>query len=247
MLICALYGAGYRRPGTSLVAKASGSVVVSLARCDVGQPSVINWRHASALSFTLRKIWCSTLNRLGVSVWCCCGFFFFFFFTSAFPVNALVGYVCVSEYMRELEGELELQIIMLPSYSQSARRKQHLQPRASHKVDVIVASLCWHVLAHFPTRPFLPRHIGRHFSFPLSLSLLTLFNAQALLSAPSIFATSLLSNSVQHTTMTQSFWIFFWLVQFSSRWYRCAQESPCALHPVSEKFPQRCLWNSSSV
>ena len=45
VLICALYGDGYRRPGTSLVAKASGSVVVSLARCDVGQPGVINSLH----------------------------------------------------------------------------------------------------------------------------------------------------------------------------------------------------------
>ena len=29
--------------------------------------------------------------------------------------------------------------------------------------------------------------------------------------------------------------------QFSSRWYLCVQKSPYALHPVSEKFPQRCL------
>ena len=27
-------------------------------------------------------------------------------------------------------------------------------------------------------------------------------------------------------------------VQFSSRWYLCAQKSPYALHPVSQKFPQ---------
>ena len=32
-----------------------------------------------------------------------------------------------------------------------------------------------------------------------------------------------------------------WLVQFSSRWYLCARKSPYALHPVSQKFPQRCL------
>ena len=31
--------------------------------------------------------------------------------------------------------------------------------------------------------------------------------------------------------------------QFSSRWYICAQESPCALHPI--KFPQCCLWNNN--
>ena len=36
-------------------------------------------------------------------------------------------------------------------------------------------------------------------------------------------------------------------VQFSSRWYLCAWKSPYALHPVSQKFPQRCLWNGSSV
>ena len=34
---------------------------------------------------------------------------------------------------------------------------------------------------------------------------------------------------------------------FSSRWFLCAQKSPYALHPVSQKFPQLCLWNSSSV
>ena len=37
------------------------------------------------------------------------------------------------------------------------------------------------------------------------------------------------------------------LLQFSSRWYLCAQKSPYALHPVSQKFPHRCLSNSSSV
>ena len=35
--------------------------------------------------------------------------------------------------------------------------------------------------------------------------------------------------------------------QFSSRWYLCAQKSPCALHRVSQTFPQRCLWNGSNV
>ena len=39
----------------------------------------------------------------------------------------------------------------------------------------------------------------------------------------------------------------FVLFQFSSKWYLCAQKSPYALHPVSQKFPQRCLWNGSSV
>ena len=38
-----------------------------------------------------------------------------------------------------------------------------------------------------------------------------------------------------------------WLVQFSSRWYLCARKSPYALHPVSQKFPQRRIWNGSSV
>ena len=55
---------------------------------------------------------------------------FFDFFFNGVPGKRSCGlYVCVSEYMRESEGELELQIIMLPSYSQPARRK-HLQPRA---------------------------------------------------------------------------------------------------------------------
>ena len=36
-------------------------------------------------------------------------------------------------------------------------------------------------------------------------------------------------------------------VQFSSRWYPCAQKSPFALHPVSQKFPQRDLWNGSNA
>ena len=36
-------------------------------------------------------------------------------------------------------------------------------------------------------------------------------------------------------------------VQFSSRWYLCARKSPYALHPVSQKFPQRRQGNSSNV
>ena len=36
-------------------------------------------------------------------------------------------------------------------------------------------------------------------------------------------------------------------VQFSSRWYLCARKSPHALHPISQTFPQRCLWNGSNV
>ena len=36
-------------------------------------------------------------------------------------------------------------------------------------------------------------------------------------------------------------------VQFSSGWYLCAQESPSALHPISQKFPQHCLSNCSNV
>ena len=39
----------------------------------------------------------------------------------------------------------------------------------------------------------------------------------------------------------------FSLVQFTWRWYLCARKSPYALHPVSQKFPQRCLWNDLSV
>ena len=38
------------------------------------------------------------------------------------------------------------------------------------------------------------------------------------------------------------------LVQFSSRWYLCALNRPCALHQaVSQKFPQRCLWNGFNL
>ena len=36
-------------------------------------------------------------------------------------------------------------------------------------------------------------------------------------------------------------------VTFSSRRYQCARKSPYALHPVSQKFPQRCLWNGSNI
>ena len=36
-------------------------------------------------------------------------------------------------------------------------------------------------------------------------------------------------------------------IQFSSRWYLCAWNSPYALHPNSQKFPHRCLWNGSNV
>ena len=36
-------------------------------------------------------------------------------------------------------------------------------------------------------------------------------------------------------------------VQYSSRRYLWALKSPYALHPVSQKFPQRCLWNGSNV
>ena len=36
-------------------------------------------------------------------------------------------------------------------------------------------------------------------------------------------------------------------VQFSSRWYLCARKIPYALHPVSQKFPRRCLWNGCNV
>ena len=37
------------------------------------------------------------------------------------------------------------------------------------------------------------------------------------------------------------------LLQFSSRRYLCAQKSPYALQPVSQKFSQCCLSNCSSV
>ena len=44
-----------------------------------------------------------------------------------------------------------------------------------------------------------------------------------------------------------TFWHLFGPVQFSSRWYLGALKSPYALYPVSQKFPQCCLWNSSNV
>ena len=41
--------------------------------------------------------------------------------------------------------------------------------------------------------------------------------------------------------------LLFSSVRFSSRRYLSAGKSPYALHPVSLKFPQRCLWNGSNV
>ena len=34
-----------------------------------------------------------------------------------------------------------------------------------------------------------------------------------------------------------------WPYKFSSKWYTCTRKSPYnyALHPVSQRFPQRCL------
>ena len=51
-----------------------------------------------------------------------------------------------------------------------------------------------------------------------------------------------LNNEVRVTcpTMTSP----FRSVKLSSRWYPCARKSPYALHPVSQKFPQRCPWNT---
>ena len=43
------------------------------------------------------------------------------------------------------------------------------------------------------------------------------------------------------------FLITAFTVQLSAKWYLCARKSPYALHPVSQRFPQRCLWNSSNV
>ena len=37
------------------------------------------------------------------------------------------------------------------------------------------------------------------------------------------------------------------IIYFSWRWYLCAWKSPYALHPLSQKFPQRCLWYASNV
>ena len=42
-------------------------------------------------------------------------------------------------------------------------------------------------------------------------------------------------------------WLVFMSIQFSSRWYLCARKSPHALHPIFQKFPQRRLWNGSTV
>ena len=36
-------------------------------------------------------------------------------------------------------------------------------------------------------------------------------------------------------------------VEFSSRWYLYAWDSPYILHPISQKLPWCCLWNRSSV
>ena len=39
----------------------------------------------------------------------------------------------------------------------------------------------------------------------------------------------------------------FSTVKLSSRWHLCARKSPYAPHPVSQKYPQRCLWNGPNV
>ena len=49
------------------------------------------------------------------------------------------------------------------------------------------------------------------------------------------------------STFSFSFWVIRPTVQFSSRWYLCVRKIPYGLHPVSQKFPQRCLWNGSDV
>ena len=41
--------------------------------------------------------------------------------------------------------------------------------------------------------------------------------------------------------------VCFGTAQFSWSRYLCARKSPHTLHPVSQKFPQRCLWNGSNV
>ena len=38
-----------------------------------------------------------------------------------------------------------------------------------------------------------------------------------------------------------------WRNSFSSVWHLCALKNPYALHPVYQKFPQRCFWISSCV
>ena len=54
------------------------------------------------------------------------------------------------------------------------------------------------------------------------------------------------NSSVLFSSVHSGIW-YIPSVQFSSRWYLCGQKSPYALHPVSQTFPQRCLWNSSNV
>ena len=55
------------------------------------------------------------------------------------------------------------------------------------------------------------------------------------------------STSISLILMSKTSNLVIEKVHFSSRWYQCARKSPYALHPVSQKFPQRCLWNGSSV
>ena len=46
------------------------------------------------------------------------------------------------------------------------------------------------------------------------------------------------------------FFFFTWSMyrkMFSSTLYLCARKSPYALHPVSQEFPQLCVWNGSNV
>ena len=47
--------------------------------------------------------------------------------------------------------------------------------------------------------------------------------------------------TVRHRQLEAQFSsVQFSSVQVSSRWYLCAREGPCSLHPVSQEFPQCC-------
>ena len=47
-------------------------------------------------------------------------------------------------------------------------------------------------------------------------------------------------------TQTEHFnWFKFSSVQSGSRWNLRVQKSPYVLHPISQKLPPKCLWNSS--
>ena len=53
--------------------------------------------------------------------------------------------------------------------------------------------------------------------------------------------------STYYDRLSRMLAVFLVVRLFSSRWYLCVQKSSYALHPISQKFSQRCLRNGSNV